>query len=401
MYPEVPRCLRSVIIWDICHDEKPALVLEQWFWDDMTDYPAAPLLAFAPSGSQLMHCRQYDEHVNVYSLSRTSDQARGSSHEQGEISTGHFGSILKVAWTPDSAQIAVLMDSGDVHLWDAATLSHTRALHAPSLPPKIPGAEGRASRRERDMESLSISPDGRHVLSHTSYFLTPFDQSKSTNFHDRIVTWDLTTGDCHLHYDSLGLYVAHDGDLVISCAVLRRGVRSGETDILACTADEYLWLEPLPSANEQPTAARRILADFGETVALSSDGARALCHAYECKDSFYSTSHTYSIVDTTTGVRVYDPLRTRIPLRIFVGDAFSRSQGIVVSVGGKRASDVWWFWRFQDGRLYRIPALEDMSGYSVTFTDDGTRLMIHDDKEGDVRFYFVRDLVVEEAEGWI
>ncbi|KAH9945218.1 uncharacterized protein BXZ73DRAFT_96209 [Epithele typhae] len=414
--------LRSVIVWDMHTNRTPTFALEYLFQDEMA-YSRDLFLIFAPSGNRLMYFAKLTYQVWVFDLPRRGDRTSGNQaklHAQTDIT--QLGRILGAAWTPDSTHIVVSIETGDVHLWDAETLTHVRALTSSPLSTIIPGPEY----NQYTFASLSLSVDGRTVLCHffdsvLEHFPRPLD------FHDHVFTWNLASGTCRLRR------VAYNPDAVSTSAALWSGSHDVGVDVLTLTVSGKLQrlesaadedrdesapppasavgsiIHPFSSSllNEngwiiEPTSAaaqwRTVLAECGQMLALSTDGTRALCHA-----SSGPGAHTYSIVDTATGEPVYPPLRTRSELGVFTPSpgSFSRDvQALAVSCDGPGVG--WrsplWFWRVQEGRLYRIPVSKHVYAGSMVFADAGSWIMFYDTEEKEVRFYSIFDQDMEEAD---
>ncbi|KAH9923925.1 uncharacterized protein BXZ73DRAFT_79330 [Epithele typhae] len=263
--------------------------------------------------------------------------------------------FLAASWSPDSAQILVLVTTMEIQIWDAESL-----VHGP-----------------RPESHLSVSPDGRFALVRQRVYQSRPDNHNTTNkFSDSVNAVNLMS-DQPLPF-LLHLRQPHHSSDSLFQAVLRHETKNGEGSVLlAVTRAGALLVESSPSARgDDPPSSMKLaqaLPDGWKPRALSQDGSRVLCfRANSGSDSTYAGS--LCVVDAATGRPLSGSFEVESSRGIFVDGSvihpryhFAPTQP--TGTGRRRPP---WYWSTLRGRLYRVPALEGKTIRQLVVTDDGS-----------------------------
>ncbi|KAH9918912.1 uncharacterized protein BXZ73DRAFT_105069 [Epithele typhae] len=274
---------------------------------------------------------------------------------ESEIFPGMDTEIIASSWSPNGAQILVLLSSMDLDVWNADGSSAFRLPRCPSFPEPITTAR--------------ISISRHYALIH----LTGFENRN----HIHVV--DLVSG--KLRPRLVNLWTEE----YVSPAVLRCGSERGDFTVLALTRGGTLVVdrgeEDAPASSTPPPAPSPL---HGLTPqALSADGTRALCFVDAARPSDPPpTAPQFCVVDTVTGEMLSGPFGGERP-SVIIGE--HRSMDIERTEYSPYCGG--WFWSTLHGKLYRTPALDgrqDVARFAVSY--DGSTVG-WSDSGGVVRFH--------------
>ncbi|KAH9929019.1 uncharacterized protein BXZ73DRAFT_78177 [Epithele typhae] len=342
-----PRLLQEVLIWDVSTGEP---VLEQYCHGMFSPMGrVSPCAKFSPSDTLLAFYTH--DILTTFTLPSADDCATPGAAPRklgsAQLKTS-AGNALDIAWIPESTQIAVAHKSGEVHVWDAVTLTLIR-----SMPSPLPSRDDHKIYEA----NLSVSPDGQRAL-HRSRC--------GGAITDYLYLWDLTTGTARPLFTNL---IGGPDSSPPYAFSLRPSKNPGEVDVLGFPPAHggRLFIDSTARGNY---AVASLALDGRRVVHLSPDGRHALSTDFPTRDGDDDDGK-----DVPTGCgRVPDVGQARVPT---LGRAV--------------------YWDLRDGRVH---ALRERVGHEpslMVLSEDGSMVMRASDS-GAVFFDRVCDVLGEAIE---